>query len=38
MLVDVTIHYGGIVQHNPFVDVGGYGDEVQSYNIDFLSV
>jgi hypothetical protein len=38
MLVDATIHHGGIVQHNPFVYVGVYRDEFRSYDIDFLFV
>jgi hypothetical protein len=38
MLVDVIIHHGGIVQHNPFVYLGGYRDDVRSYDVDFLSM
>jgi hypothetical protein len=38
MLVDVTIHHGGQVQHNPFQYIGGYEDFIRSYDVDFFSV
>jgi hypothetical protein len=39
MSVDVTIHYGGIVQHNPgLMYVRGMTDEIKDYDTDFLSV
>jgi len=39
MSVDVTIHHGGIVQHNPgLMYVGGMTDEIKDYDTDFLSV
>jgi hypothetical protein len=39
MLVDVTIHHGGIVLHNPeLMYVGGMTDEIKDYDTDFLLV
>jgi hypothetical protein len=38
MLLDITIHHGGVVQHNPNLQyVGGLKDEIKNYDIDFLS-
>jgi len=37
MLLDMTIHHGGVVQHNPSLQyVGGLKDEIKNYDIDFL--
>jgi len=38
MLLDITIHHGGVVQHNPGLQyVGGLTDEIKNYDVDFLS-
>jgi hypothetical protein len=38
-MVDIIIHHGGRVQHNPGLTyIGGLTDEVKNYDIDFLSV
>jgi len=38
MLLDITIHHGGVVQHNPGLQyVGGLKDEIKNYDVDFLS-
>jgi hypothetical protein len=39
MSLDITIHHGGIAQHNPGLQyVGGLMDEIKNYDVDFLSV
>jgi hypothetical protein len=38
-MVGITIHHGGVVQHNPGLTyVGGMTDFIEKYDIDFLSV
>lgn len=38
MLVDVTLHDGGTVQHNLFMYVRGHRELVKAYDVDFFSV
>lgn len=38
MLVNVTIHHGGAVQHNPFKHIGGQVDEVKQYDVNYQFV
>ncbi|GLT53746.1 hypothetical protein SLA2020_269970 [Shorea laevis] len=38
MLVDITIHHDGQVQHNPFQYIGGSTDVIRQYDVEFFSV
>jgi hypothetical protein len=39
LIIDITIHHGGVVQHNPSLQyVGGLTDEIKNYDVDFLLV
>jgi hypothetical protein len=37
MLINIIIHHGGIVHHDPFSYVGGDIHEIKQYDIDYIS-
>jgi hypothetical protein len=36
--INITIHHGGIVRHNPFTYIGGDIQQVNGYDVDYLSL
>ena len=38
MVINITIHYEGIMHHTPFTYIGGDINQVNEYDIDYLSL